>query len=64
MKAQGSKIVLRDWAGLVRGLVDRIRFGQVVITIHQGKVVQVEHTEKTRLDQAGASDEELSIRST
>lgn len=46
-----SESISKDWLGLVQGLADRIRFGQVVITIHQGKVVQVEHTEKTRLEQ-------------
>lgn len=58
-----------SWAALVRGVVERTRFGQVVITIHQGKVVQVEHTEKTRLEQppgghAGAASAPASIRST
>lgn len=53
-----EETVSREWAGLVRGLVERTRFGQVVITIHQGRVVQVEHTEKTRVEQppsAGAN---------
>jgi hypothetical protein len=51
-----------DWLGLVKGLVDRIRFDQVVIAIHQGKVVQVEHTEKTRLEHLALEGETIGAR--
>lgn len=50
--------VQEEWPRLVQGLVERTRFGQVVITIHQGKVVQVEHTEKTRLERSAPADTE------
>lgn len=34
---------------LVRGQVDRLSFGSIALTIHDGKVVQLEVTEKRRL---------------
>jgi len=41
---------LPDWTALVRSKVDSLRFGSVLITVHDGKVVQIERIEKTRLD--------------
>jgi len=37
------------WAGVVRSFIENLRFGEVVLTIHEGKVVQVERSEKVRL---------------
>ena len=39
-----------DWLPIVRKQVDSLRFGIVVITVHNGEVVQIERTEKTRID--------------
>jgi len=39
-----------DWTQLVRDKVNSLRFGSVVITVHAGKVVQIERIERTRLD--------------
>ena len=39
-----------DWTQLVRDKVDSLRFGSVLITVHAGKVVQIERIERTRLD--------------
>lgn len=37
------------WVEIVRQKVASLRFGSVQITIHDGRVTQVEATEKTRL---------------
>jgi len=39
------------WLDLVRDQVTSLRFGTVLITVHDGRVVQVEKNEKLRLDQ-------------
>ena len=42
----------RDWVLLVQQAVKGLQFGVVQIVIHNAKVVQIETTEKVRLDQA------------
>ncbi len=37
------------WLGVVRDKVAAIRFGSVQITVHEGRVTQVEANEKTRI---------------
>ena len=37
-----------SWEGVVRQLVNTLRFGVVQITVHESHVVQVERTEKVR----------------
>ncbi|MBN8420282.1 MAG: YezD family protein [Verrucomicrobia bacterium] len=37
------------WIEIVRQKVDAMRFGSVQIIVHEGRVTQVESTEKTRL---------------
>ena len=37
------------WIEIVRRKVAAMRFGSVQITIHEGRVTQVEATEKTRI---------------
>ncbi len=39
-----------DWLTIVRQKVESIRFGVVQIIVHEGKVTQIESTEKTRLE--------------
>jgi hypothetical protein len=39
-----------DWIGLVQQQVTSLRFGVVQITVHDGRVVQVETTERLRFD--------------
>lgn len=41
--------VLPDWLAIVRAKVEGLRFGVVQIVVHDGKVTQIERTEKTRL---------------
>jgi hypothetical protein len=44
-----SPVALPDWLALVREKVDRLRFGVVQLIVHEGRVTQIECTEKTRL---------------
>jgi len=37
-----------DWFEVVRNNVANLRFGSVVVTVHDGRVTQVESIEKTR----------------
>ena len=39
-----------NWIETVKKQVEGIRFGVVQITIHNGEVVQIERTEKIRID--------------
>lgn len=38
-----------DWIALVREKVERLRYGVVQLVVHDGRVTQIECTEKTRL---------------
>lgn len=38
-----------DWLGLVREKVEGLRYGVVQVVVHEGRVTQIERTEKTRL---------------
>ncbi len=46
---------LPEWLDLVRAKVESLRFGVVQIVIHDGKVTQIERTEKTRLPDSASS---------
>lgn len=35
--------------GLIADALDRLKFGAVHLTVHEGRLVQIEITEKTRL---------------
>ncbi|MCU0795467.1 MAG: YezD family protein [Akkermansiaceae bacterium] len=37
-----------SWLEVVRDQVSKLRFGSVQITVHDGRVTQVESTERTR----------------
>ena len=37
-----------DWREVVRQTVDNLRFGSIQITVHDGRVTQIESIEKTR----------------
>ena len=45
----GTTSVQPDWIALVREKVEGLRFGVVQLTVHDGRVTQIERTEKTRL---------------
>jgi hypothetical protein len=44
-----ASTTLPDWLAIVRAKVEGLRFGVVQIVVHDGKVTQIERTEKTRL---------------
>lgn len=39
-----------EWLEIVREKVASLRYGVVQITVHEGRVTQIERTERTRLD--------------
>jgi hypothetical protein len=39
-----------EWLHIVRSKVESLAFGTVQIVVHEGKVMQIERTEKTRLE--------------
>lgn len=43
-----------DWLEIVRERVARLRYGVVELVIHDGRVTQIECTEKTRVPVHGA----------
>lgn len=47
-----------DWIALVREKVESLRYGVVQLVVHEGRVTQIERTEKTRLP--AASDARVS----
>lgn len=51
--AQEIETVNEAWLDIVRRKVNAMRFGSVQIVVHEGRVTQVESTEKTRLAGAG-----------
>lgn len=49
MSAQAQDPDTESWLDIVRQKVEAMRFGSVQIIVHEGRVTQVESTEKTRL---------------
>lgn len=49
MASQPAEIEVETWIEIVRQKVSALRFGSVQIIVHEGRVTQVESTEKTRL---------------
>jgi hypothetical protein len=50
-----------DWIAIVREKVESLRFGVVQLVVHDGRVTQIERTEKTRLNST-AGDRESGTR--
>ena len=50
----GKDRIAPSWVRLVQGQVEALRFGVVQIVVHDSRVVQIERTEKLRLDKAEA----------
>jgi hypothetical protein len=44
----------QDWLEIVREQVNSLRFGVVEIVVHDSRVVQIEKTERVRLDKKEA----------
>ena len=53
----------RAWVLLVRRQVQSLRFGVVQIVVHNSQVVQIERTEKLRLNETARLSAEGSLRS-
>lgn len=51
-----------NWLRVVEDQVGAVRFGVVQITIHESRVVQVERTEKVRLDQFSGEAKPASVK--
>jgi hypothetical protein len=49
MATVNSETATEAWLEIVRQKVEAMRFGSVQIVVHEGRVTQVESTEKTRL---------------
>lgn len=49
---QSASAQVQQWQEIVGSLVDSLRFGIVQIVVHEGRVVQIEKTEKMRLDRS------------
>lgn len=49
MAQQQAEPEVDSWIEIVRQKVSALRFGSVQIIVHEGRVTQVESTEKTRL---------------
>lgn len=47
-----ASTAIPDWLAIVREKVEGLRFGVVQLVVHDGKVTQIERTEKTRLPAA------------
>jgi hypothetical protein len=39
-----------NWIEVIKEKLGGLRFGQILITVHEGRPVQIERTEKTRLE--------------
>lgn len=46
---QPNPTIQDTWLQIVKSKVEAMRFGNVQIIVHEGRVTQVESTEKTRL---------------
>ena len=62
MHAQTNDAIIADWELLVRERVRSLRFGSVQLTIHQGRVTQIEATEKIRVEEAVDGKPVLAVR--
>ncbi len=52
--AKSSPPALPEWLNVVREKVDNLRYGVVQLIVHDGRVTQIERTEKTRLGSESA----------
>jgi len=56
MSLKPSESASEPWIEIVRQRVQNMRFGTVQVVVHEGRVTQVESTEKTRLPADESSD--------
>jgi hypothetical protein len=46
-----------NWIEVIKEKLGGLRFGQILITVHEGRPVQIERTEKTRLEPSSAKNQ-------
>ncbi len=46
-----------SWLSIVQEQIESLRFGEVQITVHDSKVVQIQRTEKLRLEKTSRETE-------
>lgn len=49
-----APLTVPEWVALVREKVESLRYGVVQLVVHDGRVTQIERTEKTRLPSSNA----------
>ena len=57
--SNGSKettVSSQEWLDMVVKHVKSLRYGVVEIVVHDGRVIQIEKTERTRLDKTASGD--------
>ena len=59
---KAESIENQNWLEIVREHVNSLRFGVVEIVVHDSKVVQIEKTERVRLDRAQPDAKQARIR--
>ncbi|NBS15173.1 MAG: DUF2292 domain-containing protein [Verrucomicrobia bacterium] len=40
----------KNWIEVIKEKLSGLRYGQILLTVHDSRVVQIERTEKTRLE--------------
>jgi hypothetical protein len=54
MKAPQDPTAVPEWLEIIRQKVASLHYGVVQVIVHEGRVTQIERTEKTRLDSAAS----------
>jgi hypothetical protein len=49
LSSSSDPLPIPDWLAIVREKVESLRYGVVQLIVHDGRVTQIERTEKTRL---------------
>ena len=49
INSESDSTINPDWVALVREKVESLRYGVVQLVVHDGRVTQIERTEKSRL---------------
>lgn len=48
---QSTPVPANEWLAVVREKVEGLRYGVVQLVVHDGRVTQIDRTERTRLEQ-------------
>jgi hypothetical protein len=46
-----------NWIEVIKEKLGGLQFGQILITVHEGRPVQIERTEKTRLEPSSTKNQ-------